>query len=133
MLHKFARLSGLLAAVAASCLTITTIASAKDVADTSLGSPKALCAIQHADASTSDAFPVDFPEIARQMDASGTVYLQIDLTSSGSIANVSVAKSSGNRYLDDAALRAARASTFSPEINDCTAVGGSFLYVVDFH
>jgi hypothetical protein len=34
--------------------------------------------------------------------------------------------------LDQAALRAARASTYRAEIRDCVSVGGSYLFAVDF-
>ena len=41
-------------------------------------------------------------------------------------------ESSGNRWIDQAALHAARFSRFSAESRDCARVGGEYAFVVDF-
>lgn len=78
------------------------------------------------------AYEADYPEIARMQGITGTAMVKVDLTATGDLANVSIEKSSGNPFLDDAALRAVRASRFAPEIDDCTNVAGSYLVEVDF-
>ena len=62
------------------------------------------------------AAPVELPEIAAQMNVSGISEIRVDLDSRGSLASASVLHSSGNRWLDLAALRAARLSSYSPEL-----------------
>lgn len=72
------------------------------------------------------------PRIADEQGINGTVAVQIDLTSTGSLAYEKVYSSSGNSLLDGAAMRSARMTRFSPETVDCRHVGGSYLYVVDY-
>jgi outer membrane biosynthesis protein TonB len=43
-----------------------------------------------------------------------------------------VYKSSSNMAIDQAALRAARESTYSPKLSDCTPVQGDYLFKADF-
>jgi TonB family protein len=74
----------------------------------------------------------EVPDIASAMDAHGTAQVKIDLTSNGSLAHEELYSSSGNRWLDNAAMRSARLTTFTPEIIDCQRVAGSYLYDVEF-
>lgn len=90
------------------------------------------CAARYADASVIDAAPPDVPPLVREMYPSGTTYVKVDLGAGGAILGTSVYQSSGHRTLDLQALSAARWSTFRPEIRDCSAVGGSYLYAVEF-
>ncbi len=55
-----------------------------------------------------------YPERARRAGAEGVVGVRIALASDGSVRQVELTQSSGSRLLDEAALAAARASTFSP-------------------
>jgi protein TonB len=55
-----------------------------------------------------------YPERARRAGAQGVVGVRIALAADGSVREVELTQSSGSRLLDDAALAAARASTFAP-------------------
>ncbi|NBN94436.1 MAG: energy transducer TonB [Verrucomicrobia bacterium] len=55
-----------------------------------------------------------YPERARRAGAEGVVGVRIALAADGSVRQVELTRSSGSRLLDEAALAAARASTFTP-------------------
>lgn len=55
-----------------------------------------------------------YPERARRAGAEGVVGVRIALAADGSVRQVELTQSSGSRLLDEAALAAARASTFAP-------------------
>lgn len=74
----------------------------------------------------------EMPTIAAEEGASGTTEVQIDLTSAGNLANAALRASSGNEWLDLAALRSAHLTHFSAEMRNCERVAGSYLYVVEF-
>lgn len=91
------------------------------------------CAEPNVQASTLVA---QIPEIPSNLQAtgltSGRAMVQVDIDAEGHVLNASVIKTSGVYGLDQAALRAARESTFKPQITNCAAVGGSYLFEVDF-
>ena len=55
-----------------------------------------------------------YPERARRAGAEGVVGVRLALAADGSVRAVELTRSSGSRLLDEAALAAARASTFTP-------------------
>jgi TonB family protein len=55
-----------------------------------------------------------YPERARRAGAEGVVGVRITLAADGSVRQVELTQSSGSRLLDEAALEAARASSFAP-------------------
>jgi TonB family protein len=55
-----------------------------------------------------------YPERARRAGVEGVVGVRIALAADGSVRQVELTQSSGSRLLDEAALTAARASTFAP-------------------
>ena len=55
-----------------------------------------------------------YPERARRAGVAGVVGVRIALAADGTVRQVEVTASSGSRLLDEAALEAARASTFAP-------------------
>lgn len=55
-----------------------------------------------------------YPDRARRSGAEGVVSVRISLASDGAVRQVELVRSSGSRLLDEAALAAARASTFAP-------------------
>lgn len=61
-----------------------------------------------------------------------TAMIKVDLDASGSVVGVSVYASTGSMELDRAAMDAARESTYAPEMRDCQAVPGSYLFKVEF-
>jgi protein TonB len=63
-----------------------------------------------------------YPERARRAGVEGVVGVRIALAPDGSVRQVELTQSSGSRLLDEAALAAARASTFSPASRNRTLV-----------
>ncbi len=59
------------------------------------------------------ASPV-YPRISRRRSEEGTVTLSVEVFADGKAGNISVTQSSGHRRLDEAALKAARKTTFTP-------------------
>jgi protein TonB len=88
--------------------------------------------VPNADAATTNAVQPDFPEIARQQGAAGVTKVKVSLSATGGVVAVSVYKSAGNAALDQAALAAARASSYTPEIENCVKVPGNYIFSADF-
>ena len=59
-----------------------------------------------------------YPERARRAGVAGVVGVRIALAADGTVRAVELTVSSGSRLLDEAALAAARASTFEPATRD---------------
>ena len=63
---------------------------------------------------------LNYPEVAKQKQLSGSLVLNVAINSDGSVAQISVVRSSGQKILDDAAVRivsmAAPYEPFSDEI-----------------
>ncbi len=72
------------------------------------------------------------PAIAVMYGLTGSAVVNVQLNADGSIGGTSIAKTSGSPTLDGAALAAANASSFRPEVRDCAPVSGSYLFEVDF-
>ena len=66
------------------------------------------------------------------MGSSVTAMIKVDLDTDGHVTGVSVYASTGSLELDEAAMRAARESTYAPETRDCRPVAGSYLFKVEF-
>ncbi len=94
--------------------------------------PKPACAVPNADATTVNTADAEYPEIARQQGVVGTSKIKVTLDAAGKVTAVDLAKSAGLAALDEAAKRAARASTYSPEVVNCVKTAGSYLFQVDF-
>ena len=92
----------------------------------------AVCAVRSRSAALSDPVFVDLPTVAEAENIRGITTLKIDLSATGKLVSEKVVDSSGDRFLDDEALRSARLAPFSPEIVNCERVAGSYFYVVDF-
>jgi TonB family protein len=90
------------------------------------------CQSAHADAAVIFAAPAYMPVIAHEMGFKGTAYIEVELAQNGTLAAARVARSSGNRVVDAAALSTARTTTFRAETVNCTAIAGAYLYRVDF-
>lgn len=94
--------------------------------------PKPVCANPNADATTTQAVEPDYPDIARQQGAVGTVQVKVSLDATGHVLGADINKSSGNASLDQSALKAARASSFTPEVVNCVKTAGSYIFRADF-
>ena len=64
-----------------------------------------------------------YPERARRAGVEGVVGVRIALAPDGAVRQVELTQSSGSRLLDEAALAAARESTFSPASRNRSPVG----------
>jgi protein TonB len=92
--------------------------------------PEPSCSVPNVEAHTLSKASAEYPE--RAGGAGGETQVEVTLDERGAVTNVAVHVSSGNTYLDQAALRAARSATYAPEIRDCQRVSGSYLFVADF-
>ena len=90
------------------------------------------CALPSAPASIIAAAPAELPAIAAGQNVTGITEVRIALDPRGYLSGASVLSSSGNRWIDRAAVQAAQASAFSAEVRDCARVGGEYAFVVDF-
>jgi protein TonB len=106
--------------------------AAATFAPTPVSTPKPSCVQPHVDATTTNPIAPDTPETAREQGATGTVQVKVSLTATGSVLAAAVYKSSGSPLLDEAAVRAARQSTYAPEIDDCVKVAGDYIFRADF-
>jgi TonB family protein len=85
-----------------------------------------------ADAAIVHAVPADWPTADWGHNFSGTTVVKISLAADGAVDNPVVVKSSGIPLLDQAARSAATRQIYTPEVQNCTAVGGSYLVRFDF-
>lgn len=71
----------------------------------------------------------DYPASARDLGL-GTVTVDVEVTvgASGNVIGALVSRSSSNMAIDQAVLRAARESTYSPRLVDCHPTQGNFLF-----
>ena len=120
----------------ALALSLTAAAGAANLRLVPLG-PQTAAATHHACAVPSAAASVaataaELPEIAAQQHVTGTTAIRVDLDARGNLGAASVLQSSGNRYIDEAALRTARTARYGAEVRDCERLGGAYALVVDF-
>lgn len=101
-------------------------------AQTAAAQEPASCGLPHGDAAVMYAAPPEYPTIADLHGDLGTAIVKVDLLANGAIAKAAIAKSSGNYFVDRAALKATHESTFRPETKDCAPISGSYLFVVSF-
>lgn len=99
--------------------------------------PAHVAAVSHrpgcdAPATVDDMPFVEAPRIAAEQGVTGTAQVKIRLTAAGKLAASEMFSSSGNPWLDEAALLSARMTRYSAELVNCERVGGSYLYQVDF-
>jgi len=75
----------------------------------------------------------DYPDIAREQGAVGTTLVKVTLDTAGNVTDASVYKSAGNAALDQAAIKAAKATAYTPDIVNCVKTAGSYLFKADFN
>lgn len=73
-----------------------------------------------------------YPELARKRGQEGEVKVRCQVDSTGRVAGVSIAMSSGSRLLDEAALKAVAKWKFEPGKKDGVNVAGSVIVPVRF-
>jgi TonB family protein len=87
------------------------------------------CVTPNVEAAVTNAVQPFYPGSALEMNLGQvTVEVEVTIASNGSLSGASVHKSSGNMALDQAALRAARESTYSPKIVNCQPTQGGYLF-----
>ncbi len=100
---------------------------------TAAGTPKPACANPNVEASVTNAVNPDYPESAKDLGLGAvTVEVEVTVGPSGNLVSASVYKSANNMAIDQAALRAARQSTYSPKLVNCSPTTGDYLFRADF-
>jgi TonB family protein len=79
-----------------------------------------------------DAVPPDYPHSVSPATASGRVDVKVTLATDGNVLSAEVLRSSGSPQLDEATLRAARASRYTPELFRCVPAGGAYIFRAQF-
>lgn len=90
------------------------------------------CAVPFRSAAVTDAAPADLPAISAGQNVTGIAEVRIVLDPAGRLTEQTVLASSGNPWLDRAALTAARQSKYRAEVSACAPVGAAYALVVDF-
>ncbi len=97
------------------------------------GTPKPACRNPFQDATVVQQVSPDYPESARSLGLGQvTVQVKVTVSPSGSLIGASIFQSGNNMSLDQAALSAARQSTYSPKVVNCEPVTGDYLFKVTF-
>jgi TonB family protein len=89
------------------------------------------CAHPNVSPSTTHAADPDMPQMAQQQGITGTVQVQVSLDANSHIVGTKI-YSSPSALLNNAALAAARASTFQTEITNCKPQAADYLFSVEF-
>ncbi|MBV8117725.1 MAG: TonB family protein [Candidatus Eremiobacteraeota bacterium] len=94
---------------------------------------KPACANPNVEATVTNPVQPDYPESAKDLGL-GAVSVEVKVTvgPSGNLVGAEVYKSSNNMSIDQAALRAARQSTYSPKLINCSPTTGDYLFRADF-
>ena len=72
--------------------------------------------------------PVGAEQYLSEHHRSGVVDIKVYLAADGTVSKAVIVHSSGDAYLDGATYDAAVATTYRPEIRDCLAVSGAYIY-----
>jgi TonB family protein len=113
--------------------TEATAAPAATPAPTPTPAPKPQCAVPNAEANIKgEAADLEYPDIAREQGAVGTTLVKVTLDANGNVTDTSVYKSAGNAALDQSAIKAAKATSYTPDIVDCVKTPGSYLFKANF-
>jgi protein TonB len=91
------------------------------------------CKDPYASARLDQAARLDYPMMAREMGQTGTTLVKVSLTDTGAVDAVSIYRSSGSTYLDQAAIHAAQQSQYRPQLFRCEPVAGAFLFKANFN
>ena len=91
-----------------------------------------LCKTPDADAAIVGTPFFQMPEIAKQQGVHRESLVRVDLAETGRLRYAAIEQSSGNPWLDRAALSTARLSRYSGEMRHCTKVAGSYFISVRF-
>lgn len=90
------------------------------------------CARPNVDAATLHAVEPDTPPLAQQQGISGTVQVVVSLDATSHVTSTKV-QSSPSAILNNAALSAARQSTFQTQIVNCKPIAADYIFSVEFN
>ena len=85
------------------------------------------------DAAVVTAAPLQAPPSARHLQGPVTVLVELALSATGGVKDARIFKSSGDSAIDDAALKAARATVYMPRTVHCAATEGRYVFRADFN
>lgn len=88
------------------------------------------CATPNREPAIVEQVTPDLNGIGSHITGPTSVTVRVRLDPAGRVTGVDVVDSSGDRLLDDAVVRAARLSKFTPHYVDCKAVAGEYLLKV---
>jgi TonB family protein len=91
----------------------------------------ASCAQPNIPAATIEAAVPQTPPLAAQQNISGLVTVIVSLDAASHVIGARVL-ASPSALLNDAALQAARTSTFRTEVRDCRPVAADYAFIVEF-
>jgi protein TonB len=130
-----------IAAAAALVAVIGTVSSAlayetgygpvQLVTATQIDDPPGACSADKP-AGISRALAPRYPEIALMENQEGFSTVTFTMALDGSVSNVKLAGTSGNRLLDQAAVDAVKSSRFNPAIQKCSTIAGTYGVPVVF-
>lgn len=89
------------------------------------------CAQPNVAAATLDPVVPDTPPLAQQQGLTGDVTVLVSLDERSHLVTARILKSP-SILLNDAALRAARASSYRTEVRDCRPVAADYAFIVEF-
>ncbi|HLY01969.1 MAG TPA: energy transducer TonB [Candidatus Cybelea sp.] len=94
--------------------------------------PRSSCSMPDRGAVVTTTVDPIYPASARDSDVGhATVQVNVTVGPTGKVTRLDIAQSSGNTAIDDAALQAARESTYSPAIKNCQPTTGTLLFYAD--
>ena len=101
-------------------------------AATPAATQKPSCESPNSEARTVTKAKPDYPASALMQGITGTAEIAVTLDATGQVQSLAVARTSGNRALDEAALSAARNSSYAPETRECEPVAGTYRFIANF-
>jgi TonB family protein len=75
---------------------------------------------------------LNYPFAAQAIGATGYALIEVKLKATGAVALAKVVRSTGNDYLDAAALKAASQTRYSPDVFRCEPITSYYLFKADF-
>ncbi len=131
-----------IAALAALVAVIGTVSSAlayetgygpvQLVTAQTIADPPGPCTSADTNAGIARAWAPQYPEIALEEGLEGFSIVTFTMALDGSVSNVKLAGTSGNRLFDQAAVDAVKSSRFSPEMHGCAKIAGTYGIPVVF-
>jgi TonB family protein len=94
---------------------------------------KPSCPDPNREATASNIVQPEYPESAKDLGlGTVTVLVEVTIGASGTLEEAKISQSSGNMAIDQSALRAARQSTYTPQLADCVPTTGSYIFHAEF-